>query len=94
LGWANRARASSTVTERIWSSVSRLRVSLPLLQVGAERPLWATISSPESGSAAHCPGDAQQVQRLVEVRVAGDMEANNEEVRGFGPPSTSSPSCT
>src|SRR5664280_1807438 len=32
LGWANRASASSTPTVRIWSSVSRLRVSLPIFR--------------------------------------------------------------
>ena len=32
LGWAKRASASSTVTERIWSSVSRLRVSVPFFR--------------------------------------------------------------
>ena len=32
LGWANRASASSRVTVRIWSSASRLRVSVPFLR--------------------------------------------------------------
>src|SRR4051794_12094521 len=34
LGWAKRATASSTVTEKSWSSDSRLRLSLPFLRYG------------------------------------------------------------
>ena len=94
LGCANSAWASGRVTVRIWSSLARLRVSVPIFRYGPNLPLWATTSSPLSGSVPTVRGMRSSSRAWAKVRVAGSMVEKSDEVRGLAPPSVASPSWT
>ena len=67
-------------------------MSVPCLRYGPNRPLWATISSPVSGSVPDDPRDAAAAASACSrVSVAGAMDANSDAVRGLSPPSATSP---
>ena len=82
-GSASFANAASIVIEKIWSSLSSVRLSLPLVMYGPYRPFCAVIISPSVISAPTVRGNDKSCNASVIVTFSIAIDLNNETIFGF-----------